>query len=409
MLLFWGLLALSILFFRWRLHWGLFHFFASTGIVQHPKILNIALKWRHFKPWNQGLTVYGPKKYRISTQTSFQHLLIEGGSGVGKTRRIIRPSIQGLAKSGHSMFVFDPSGEILQAEGPNLQKRGYGIQCLNLIDPQASLGYNPLAKIQGPLEIGQMARILLNSSRMDRGEPFWSEGAQQLLEIGIHAALQQKNAHLGQVLKILQYFQSEQQQKSLKEILPPEVRDQLEGLLATNERVLSSFHAVALNSLRILNIPDLAELLSRDQIQFQALREARQAIFLLLPIEKIAYYGFIMNLFYTGFFNHMMRRLPLPHEKPVFALLDEFPVAKIENIDTIISVIRKHGVSLTLAIQSQAQMRVNYGERAPTLMDNCHTHIRFNGSGNSKSSPNSMRSGGIQCSFGNHQIIQIKN
>lgn len=359
--------------FHYRLYWALLALFDRLNWGRFPQA---AAKWAYFKPWNQGTLVFGPKNYRLSIKDSMKHTLVIGGTGAGKTRQVILPSIFKLALSGHSMVVFDPSGEIVATVKKHLQRQGYQIQSLNLLQPYNSQGFNPLEHVSGALEIGELARILIQSSDMDKGDPFWFNGAAQMLEVVFHALLQQtKTPQLSDALGLLQRFQEKPTQEQLLNRIPEHIQNQLLGLMNTNPRVLSSFHAVALNSLRMLNVPEIAHIFAKNDIDFHQLRHEKTVIFLLFPIEKVAYYGFIMNLFYTQFFNAMLSRLPTSKELPVFALLDEFAHSKIPSMDVIASVIRKHNVALVLAIQSYSQMKSRYGQQAKTLVQNCQTRI----------------------------------
>ena len=137
---------------------------------------------------------------------------------------------------------------------------------------------------------------------------------------------------------------------------------QYRGFLSGNPRVTQSFVSVALNSLSMINNPDIATLTASDQLDFEELRQRKTALFLIVPSEKISFYGFLMNLLYTQLFNYLMRRIPTPSELPVYCLMDEFGHTAVPRFDTIATTIRKFHVSLSIILQSASQLSAIYGK-----------------------------------------------
>ena len=77
------------------------------------------------------------------------HSLIIGSTGSGKTTTFISPMIQLIAatKSGSSMIMTDPKGELFSLHSKYLKKRGYNVLLLDLRDTYASSCWNPLSDI----------------------------------------------------------------------------------------------------------------------------------------------------------------------------------------------------------------------------------------------------------------------
>lgn len=203
-----------------------------------------------FRGWKQ----FGFQGFQHISSISLIDIFVQYRKEMQKEEKSIGHAPQGLflpVINGEASALF---GEILAKTRFPLQASGYAVQILNLIQPELSQKYNPLAKIQTALEIGELARILIRSAQMDKGDPFWHFGAEQLLEVAIHGDLNRKSeANLSQVLALLQRILEPETQKQLSLNLPSQVQNQLTSLLSANPRVLSSFHAVALNSLKMLN------------------------------------------------------------------------------------------------------------------------------------------------------------
>lgn len=71
-----------------------------------------------------------------------KNILVIGGSGSGKTRFFVKPN---LLQCHSSYVVTDPKGTILNEVGALLDRKGYRIKSLNLINFKKSMRYNPLA------------------------------------------------------------------------------------------------------------------------------------------------------------------------------------------------------------------------------------------------------------------------
>ena len=75
--------------------------------------------------------------------------LIIGGTRSGKGQTTIEPMAEIISRADEkcSMVITDPKMELANKMIPVLNERGYETHILNLIDPEYSMGYNPLALI----------------------------------------------------------------------------------------------------------------------------------------------------------------------------------------------------------------------------------------------------------------------
>ncbi|HHT7155183.1 TPA: VirD4-like conjugal transfer protein, CD1115 family [Bacillus cereus] len=83
-------------------------------------------------------------KYYIDVDTVNTAIL--GVSRSGKGEMIVVVTIDNLsrAKNQSSLVVNDPKGELYSASKETLEKRGYDVQVLNILDPLQGMSYNPL-------------------------------------------------------------------------------------------------------------------------------------------------------------------------------------------------------------------------------------------------------------------------
>ena len=102
-----------------------------------------------------------------------KNILVIGGSGSGKTRFFVKPN---LLQCHSSYVVTDPKGTILNEVGALLDRKGYRIKSLNLINFKKSMKYNPLAYIRSEKDILKLVNALILNTKGEgekSSEDFW--------------------------------------------------------------------------------------------------------------------------------------------------------------------------------------------------------------------------------------------
>ena len=102
-----------------------------------------------------------------------KNILVVGGSGSGKTRFFVKPSLMQM----HSSYVVtDPKGTLLSETGNLLLRGGYKIKVLNTINFSKSMHYNPFAYIRSEKDILKLVNTLIVNTKGDgekATEDFW--------------------------------------------------------------------------------------------------------------------------------------------------------------------------------------------------------------------------------------------
>ena len=109
----------------------------------------------------------------------------------------------------------------------------------------------------------------------------------------------------------------------------------------------------------------------------------RKAIFLTLPDEDPTF-NFIAAIFYQCLFDSIIQRCrTYPGQKlatPLHCFLDEFAnIGRIPNFDKLIATIRSRGVSVSVILQTIAQIKAMYEKSWETIAGNCDSTLFLGG------------------------------
>jgi type IV secretion system protein VirD4 len=152
------------------------------------------------------------------------------------------------------------------------------------------------------------------------------------------------------------------------------------GLLTGNEEGVRSFVLNALTSLRALSNRRVAWLTGESDFDLQSLRNEKTIIYFVTPPQHAEYYGFLTSVFFRSVFNAAMRRIPAPADLPIYVLYDEFGHSMLPNFVSTANTIRGYRVSLSVVLQSIAQLEARYGrETAHALQGGFNTYLTYAG------------------------------
>jgi len=330
-------------------------------------------------PNNKGLLIDG-KDRRMSLASSFTHNMIVAPTGAGKTTRYVIPNL--LTMDDCSFVVTDPAGELFAQTAGALQAKGFEVQVFAPESPNYSLQYNPLSNLSSFAHIDQVAQTIIRSAYPDASgdTQFFNDGATDVISMLIRClmAAGPEYLNLGNVQYLLQSWGD--LGSGLNEFMRKYADDtadaQFRGFIAGNEKTTQSFISTATTALKPLNDPEMQNLLCRNELRFEGLRERKTALFFILPSNKVKFYSFLMNLFYVDLFDVLMQKLPHNERAagrkflPVHLMMDEFGHTSIPEFSTVCTTIRKHEVSLSVILQYFSQLETNYGKaEAQTIIE----------------------------------------
>lgn len=109
------------------------------------------------------------------------NILIIGGTGTGKSFRVIGPNI---LQRNCSMIITDPSGGLLKGYGTYLEYYGYRVKSFNLSNMDQSNHYNPFNYIHSDKDVEILVNTLITNTTdpsKSGGDEFWTKSETALL------------------------------------------------------------------------------------------------------------------------------------------------------------------------------------------------------------------------------------
>ena len=348
-----------------------------------------------------------------------KNILVIGGSGSGKTRFFVKPSIMQM----HSSYVItDPKGQLLKETGkmllhgaPKLDENGkpvrdsrgkviyepYRIKVLNTINFSKSMKYNPLAYVRSEKDILKLVNVIIANTKGDgekSSEDFWVK-AERLLYCALigyiwyEAEPEERNfITLLYLLNACEAREDDETYKSPVDILFDDLAKKQPEHFAVKQYV--KFKMAAGKTLKSIlvscgarlapfDIKELRDIMTEDELELDTMGDRKTALFLIMS-DTDTTFNFVIAMLQSQLFNLLCDkaddfyngRLPVH----VRCLLDEFAnIGQIPNFDKLIATIRSREISASIILQSQSQLKTIYKDAADTIVGNCDSTLFLGG------------------------------
>ena len=348
-----------------------------------------------------------------------KNILVIGGSGSGKTRFFVKPSIMQM----HSSYVItDPKGQLLKETGkmllhgaPKLDENGkpvrdrhgriiyepYRIKVLNTINFSKSMKYNPLAYVRSEKDILKLVNVIIANTKGDgekSSEDFWVK-AERLLYCALigyiwyEAEPEERNfITLLDLLNACEAREDDETYKSPVDILFDDLAKKQPDHFAVKQYV--KFKMAAGKTLKSIlvscgarlapfDIKELRDIMTEDELELDTMGDQKTALFLIMS-DTDTTFNFVIAMLQSQLFNLLCDkaddfyngRLPVH----VRCLLDEFAnIGQIPNFDKLIATIRSREISASIILQSQSQLKTIYKDAADTIVGNCDSTLFLGG------------------------------
>ena len=389
----------------------------GTAKFEDPKVIMDKLNER-----DDPVKILG-KELQLSTNDQKtglnNNLLAIGGSGAGKSFFFVTPNI---LHSQDNLVITDPKGELLKRTGKYLEKQGYTVKSLNLVDPMHSNRYNPLAYIRKQDDVIKLVDILIKATTpkdSTQTDPFWVNAeklffASLFLYVWLAPQMEGKR-NIGSVIDLLGEAKTSENPKEksaldvrMEELTKTELDlknpdtgetyhysgrkhpayDTYQRMIAGAADTVRSIYISANTRMAFLqNSPEILDLLSGDEMELSSIgldTNKKVALFCVIPdaetthnaIAGMFYSQLITELYHNADRQEESNRLPAP----VSIWFDEFAnIALPKDMTSIISTMRGRGISANIIIQNLTQLKAKYKDDWETITGNCDTLLYLGG------------------------------
>ena len=348
-----------------------------------------------------------------------KNIVVIGGSGSGKTRFFVKPSVMQM---NCSMVITDPKGTLIEecgkmlAKGPpkkdkngNIMKdksgkvvhEPYVIKVLNTINFSKSLHYNPFAYIRSEKDILKLVTTIIVNTKGEGekvSEDFWVK-AEKLLYTALIAFIwyegDEEEKNLNTLLDLLNESETREEDETyqnpvdmmfqeLEERDPQHfaVRQYKKYKMAAGKTAKSILISCGAR-LAPFDIAELREIMSYDEMELDKIGDRKTALFLIMS-DTDTTFNFVIAMLQSQLFNLLCDkaddeyggRLPVH----VRVIADEFAnIGQIPQFDKLIATIRSREISASIILQSQSQLKAMYKDSADTILGNCDTTLFLGG------------------------------
>lgn len=326
------------------------------------------------------------------------NVLVVGGSGAGKTFSYCKPNIM---QANSSFVALDPKGEILRDTGHLLEKKGYEVKILDLINMEKSHCYNPFVYLRNDNDVQRLVTNLFKSTTpkgSQTSDPFWDVAASMLLLALIYYLVYkapEEEQNFAMVMEMLSYGAIEDEESNEDTALDTlfnRLEDENHNHIALkyyrsyhsgSGRTLKSIQVTLQSRLEKFNLESMAKLTNVDELELSSMGEKKVALFAVIPDNDTSF-NFLVSILYTQLFQQLFYiadykyggALPIP----VHLVMDEFAnVSLPDDFDKILSVMRSRNVSVSIILQNLAQLKALFEKQWESIIGNCDTFLYLGG------------------------------
>ena len=316
------------------------------------------------------------------------HMFISAMSGSGKTFGFVKPYIFQAQKRRHSLVMTDPKGELYYDTAGYLMDNGYKVRRLDFKNLEKSDGWDCLKTLRGKdmrTKVQIFSNAVISNINPKDSDSIFAKGSESLLQALILRVLlghdfPESEKNIRSVYNLLQnpggyeFLATMFDKNSLTEeempCLPPYL-----VYSQGSENLRSNIATHLANGLQLFQDDLLCNVLSTDDIDLTLPGKEPCAYYCVFPDDHDTY-KFVISLFFTMFFIELIDyadsqpNLKLP--VGVDFLLDEFPsIGIIPDWAKKMSTIRSRGISAVMITQDFTQLKQNYRDTWPTILNNC--------------------------------------
>lgn len=366
-------------------------------------------KWGNVAEVNRKYADKDPFKNRIFTanvrmgldgRKHFRNLntLVVGGSGSGKSRFYAKVN---LLQANTSFFVLDCKGELLRDTGALLEKEGYEIRVLDLLNMEKSHCFNPFAYLENDNDIQKLISILFKATTPKSSgnqDPFWDMAAGMLLSALIFYLkyeAPEEEQNFAMALEMLRAGEVREEDEGYKSALD-ELFDRLEmedpyhiavkyyrDYQKSAGKTAKSIQITLASKLEKFNLSSVEALTATDEMDIASIGEKKVALFALIS-DNDPSFNFLVSMLYgltfETLFNLADRKYHGALPVHVNFLMDEFAnVSLPDSFENKLSTMRSRNISASVIIQNISQLKALFEKQWESIIGNCDEFLYLGG------------------------------
>lgn len=359
----------------------------------------------------------------MNTRQTFlnDNVLVIGGSGSGKTRFHVKPNILQMSCN---YIITDPKGSLIPEVAHAFEVEGYDIKILNLVDMSKSMKFNPLKYIYKPNDVLKFINNLVestsNQNKLSGGDDFFVKAEIAFLTALVYYVLAvgwEDEKNINTVMDLIDLAEASEQDETAESVLDVmfnELKEENQalreaGMLHKNdygylaERQYSLYKKAAGETAKsilisvgvrmaVFNIPEVANLLSDDELDLRTIGEPKRdkngnlikTVLFCTISDSDSTFSFIASILYQQLYdmlymiadNNEGGRLPI-HTR---FIQDEFAnISKQKDFEIKIATMRSREISVCVILQNLAQLKNLYKDSWETIFGNADTTLFLGG------------------------------
>ena len=374
---------------------------AEHGSAQWGDVFQIAKRYRDKKHPKENLILtqhfqMGLDGHKHKRNTN---VLVIGGSGAGKSRSYAIPNA--LNCGNCSMVICDPKSEILRKTGGALKANGYEVRVFDLLSPDTSFCYNPLAYVRDDKDVLRLIETLIQSTTppgAQSSDPFWTKSETALLQALVlylmhEAPKEEQNfAMVMEMLAAAEVREEDEEYESPLDILFArlEMRDP-DSIAVKQYHIYKQAAGKTAKSILIsvgvrlaaFNLPQIAKLTNTDELDLSSMGERKVALFCCIPDADTSL-NYLVGMIYSQLFQTLYYMADRVHggalPVPVNCIMDEFPNVSLPNeFEKILATCRSRSIYCSIIIQNMSQLKALFKDSWESLVGNCDEFLYLGG------------------------------
>lgn len=326
------------------------------------------------------------------------NVLVVGGSGAGKTRFYAKPNIM---QCNCSYIITDPKAEILRSTGHLLKAKGYEVRVFDLINPEASMCYNPFRYIEDDKDVLRLISNLIKNTTpkgSHESDPFWTKAETALLQalmLYLIKEAPEDEQNFAMIIDMIASAEVREEDESYQGPLDLlferlEARDpssiavkQYKIFRQSAGKTARSILVSAGVRLAAFNLPQIAGLTCVDEMRLEDLGEKKVALFCCIP-DSDPSLNYLVGMLYTQCFQTLYQladrkyggRLPVH----VHAVMDEWAnVSLPDDFEKLLSTMRSREISVSIIVQNISQIKALFKDSHESIIGNCDSLLYLGG------------------------------